>query len=186
MKLNKNSLTLILGEFFDRLNFYGIQSVLLLYLIQVFLFSQNNAITIYGVYSSLGFISPIIGGYFADKFLSRHRFILLGIIFILIGDYFLLFSTQTMLLFGLGAILTGIGFFKSNNAVLFGTLYDQTPAEKDAAFTFYYAAMNAGAIAGPFIYGTLEIAAGWKFGFTASIVGFSISLVFYFVTPHVV
>ncbi len=179
MLQRKDAFTLIFGEFCDRFNYYGIQSVLILYLIDSFLFSKNHSITLYGVYSSLGFISPIIGGYFADRFSCRHKFVLLGILLILCGDYFLLFNTQDMLFLGFALIIAGIGLFKSNNAVLFGSLYNTEPNKKDAAFTLYYASMNAGAIAGPAVYGTLALTLGWKCGFAASIIGFTVCLIFY-------
>ena len=179
MVQRKNLSILIFGEFCDRFNYYGIQSVLILYLINSFLFSKNYSITLYGVYSSLGFISPIIGGYFADRFACRSHLILLGILLILFGDYFLLFHTDNMLFLGLALIIGGIGLFKSNNAVLFGALYNDAPTKRDAAFTLYYASMNAGAIAGPAVYGTLALALGWKCGFLASIFGFVISLALY-------
>ncbi len=176
--LNKNALTLMLGEFFDRFNFYGIQSILLLYLIQNILFSTDKSLTLYGIYSTLGFTLPIVGGYFADRFLSGVQFVLFGIGLILAGNILLLTGIKALLLLGLALIISGVGFLKTNNAVLFGKVYDAEPQKRDAAFTFYYASMNAGAIAGPFVYGTLQVLIGWHFGFLASIIGsiFTIAL----------
>ena len=180
MYSKKDTVTLMLSEFFDRFNFYGIQSILVLYLIHIIVLSKHSSLTIYGAYSSLGFILPVVGGYIVDKFqLKRHRFVVLGIIFIIGGDLILLFYPQQLLLWGLSLIIVGISFFKSNNVALFGTLYKHIPNKRDAAFAYYYAAMNAGAITGPLVYGSLSLVIGWQYGFSTSILGFSFSLLLY-------
>src|SRR5579863_1209270 len=143
MKLFKNTYILILGEFFDRLNFYGIQSVLILYMMNIRSSSEHDSLALYGAYSSMGFILPIFGGYLVDKFsLNRYNVILAGILSIYCGSLILLLYPSSMLLFGLCFILVGISFFKANNAVLFGFLYNATPEKKDTAFTYYYVAMS--------------------------------------------
>lgn len=178
MKLDKNQLILMFGEFTDRLNFYGIQSILTLYLMHVFLFSSGYSLTIYGIYSSLGFIAPLIGGYCADRFGHRHKFTLLGIVFILLGNIFLLLNSKTTLFLGIDLVIIGIGFFKPNNITLFGGMCKDSN-QKYAAFTLYYAVMTAGAIFGPFIYSTLGVIVNWQASFIASIIFSLISLTFY-------
>lgn len=177
-----SSIILLIGEFLDRLNFYGIQSVLILYLIHIMLLSNHNTLAIYAAYSSLGFILPIVGGYIVDKFLlNRYKFILFGIIFIIFGNIILLLYSNQILLFGLSLVIIGIGIVKSNNIALFGTLYEKSPEKRSSAFAYYYAVMNAGAIAGPIFYGSVTIVLGWKHGFIISIAGFSISLFLYII-----
>ncbi len=181
MKIFKNTYVLIFGEFFDRLNFYGIQSVLILYMMNIKLSSENDSIALYGAYSSMGFILPIFGGYLVDRFsLNRFTVILMGIFSIYCGSLLLLFYPLETFSFGICFILTGISFFKANNAVLFGSLYNNTPEKRDIAFTYYYMAMSSGAIAGPLIYGNINILYGWKYGFITSLVGFTICFSLYF------
>lgn len=178
MKFGRDHFILMFGEFTDRVNFYGIQSILILYLMHVFLLTPQISLTIYGIYSSLSFVSPLIGGYCADKFFNRYKSILVGIIFILVGNIFLLFSSKSMLFLGIDLVIIGIGFFKPNNITLFGSLC--TNSEKQyVAFTLYYATMTLGAILGPFLYSTLSVIIGWKYGFIFSIILLLISLVFY-------
>ncbi|MCC2625339.1 MAG: dtpB [Burkholderiales bacterium] len=181
MKFFKNNYMLILGEFFDRLNFYGIQSILILYMINIKLSSEHNSIALYGAYSSMGFILPIFGGYLVDKFsLSRYNVILAGIFSIYCGSLLLLLYPSEMFLFGLCFILIGISLFKANNAVLFGSLFNDRPEKRDIAFTYYYMAMSLGAVAGPLIYGNVNIIYGWKYGFSTSLVGFTMCFSLYF------
>lgn len=178
MKLSKNQLILMFGEFTDRVNFYGIQSILILYLMHKFLFSQHHSLTIYGVYSSFCFISPLIGGYCADKFFSRSKFVLLGIILILLGNIIFLLDSVDTLFLGIDFIIIGIGLFKPNNITLFGNTCRDVK-QKYSAFTLYYAVMTSGAIIGPFLYSTLQITINWRASFTVSLIFSVCSLLFY-------
>lgn len=178
MKLDKNQLILMLGEFTDRVNFYGIQSILTLYLIHVFLFSPEYSLTVYGIYSSLAFIVPLIGGYCADKFGYRNNFVLVGLVFILIGNLFLLLNSKTCLFLGLDLVVIGIGFFKPNNITLFGNTCQENK-QKYALFTLYYAVMTTGAILGPFTYSTLSMIVSWQISFIVSIALALFSIILY-------
>lgn len=178
MKLSKTQLILMFGEFTDRVNFYGIQSILILYLMHKFLFSQHHSLTIYGVYSSFCFISPLIGGYCADKFFNRSKFVLLGIIFILLGNIIFLLDSSATLFLAIDFIIIGIGLFKPNNITLFGNACDDAK-QKYPAFTLYYAVMTSGAIIGPFLYSTLQVTINWRTSFTVSLIFSVCSLIFY-------
>jgi len=174
----KDKVILILGEYFDRFNFYGVQALLVLYFINILHLNKYDALITYGAYSSLGFVLPLVGGYLSDKFfINKFIFVLAGIAFIITGDLILIFAAHNLVFLGLTILTSGIGLFKANNLALFSNLYQDYPEKKSVGLTYYYAAMNAGAITGPILYGSIDLFLGWKHGLTLSALGFSLSFI---------
>lgn len=130
-------------------------------------------------YSGLVYLLPILGGYLADRFLGTHRCMVLGAIIIASGHFVLMIETMTALYAGLGLVILGTGFFKSNVSTMVGQLYQQGDPRRDAGFTIFYMGINLGAFIAPLICGWLRTHYGWSWGFGAAGVGMVLGLIQY-------
>ncbi|HBN23238.1 MAG TPA: hypothetical protein DD412_08390 [Holosporales bacterium] len=174
MTIGKHPLSLhtfSLVHFFERFSYYGILSLLVLYLSTKLNFSDARSYAILGVYGTLTYATPVIGGYIADRFIGFYAALWFGLSFILLG-HLSIFSTQFSsfgelgLFFGLGCVVTGSGFYKSNMNALIGNLYDKENILKDAAYTIFYVYQNAGSFLAPLICGYVGLKVGWSYGFS--------------------
>src|SRR5580693_796517 len=150
-------------EMWERFNFYGMRAILILFMTKALLFDHAFASNLYGSYLSLVYLTPLLGGYIADRFWGNSRSIVVGGIVMAVGEL-VLFCCGTfyhsipplsMFLFftGLGLMITGNGFFKPNISSLVGQLYPKNDHRKDAAYTIFYMGINVGGALGPFICG---------------------------------
>ena len=127
-----------LVHFFERFSYYGILSLLVLYLTAQLQFTDAQSYTLLGVYGTLTYATPLFGGYIADRFIGFYAALWFGLIFIVLGHlsifatYFFPFG-ELVLFLGLGLVVTGSGFYKSNMNALIGNLYDKEDILKDAA-----------------------------------------------------
>ena len=165
-------------EMWERFSFYGMRALLIFYLTQHFLFSDRDASYAYGAYMSLIYISPLMGGYLADRYLGQRKAVLFGGIVIAIGHLILGIEgddagTMGLGLFwlGLATVITGTGFLKSSVSALVGQLYPRDDMRRDPAYTIFYMGINVGATIGPVICGYLGQRWGWHWGFGAASVG---------------
>jgi POT family proton-dependent oligopeptide transporter len=172
-------------ELWERFSFYGMRAILVLYLTKHFLFGEQPAYAIYGAYTSLVYITPIVGGYLSDRYLGPRKAVLAGGIFITIGHLMLAIvegpqgvqgtALQGFYL-GLAAIIIGTGFLKGNISVLVGQLYRRDDLRRDGAFSIFYMGINTGAFVGPIIVGILGETVGWSYGFGVAGVGMVLGL----------
>jgi POT family proton-dependent oligopeptide transporter len=150
-------------EMWERFNFYGMRAMLVLFMTKALLFDQAFASNLYGSYLSLVYLTPLLGGYMADRYWGNRKSIIAGGIVMAIGE-FILFGcgtlyksapdVSTFLFFsGLGLMIAGNGFFKPNISSLVGQLYPKNDNRKDAAYTIFYMGINTGGALGPFICG---------------------------------
>lgn len=167
------------GEMFDRFTYYGIATIMTLYLAKVFLFSDNLIYSTQAVYSTLGFGLPVFGGLVADKILGYQRSVLLGGILIICGNVVLLGSGLTSIFAGLSFVVVGIGLYKANITSQLGTLYRLGDERKEGGFATFYFGMNVGALCGPIFFGWAVMYFGWHAGFVLSIIGMGLSLIWY-------
>lgn len=166
-------------EMWERFSFYGMRALLIFYLTQHFLFSDRDAAHAYGAYMSLIYISPLMGGYLADRYIGQRKAVLFGGIIIAIGHIILGLkgdaepSAMGLGLFwlGLATVITGTGFLKANVSALVGGLYPRDDMRRDPAYTIFYMGINVGATLGPIICGYLGQRWGWHWGFGAASVG---------------
>lgn len=165
LKQPKGLYILFFTELCDRLTYYGIQSILVLYLTKYLHLSDINAYSIYGIYSTLAFSLPTLGGYLGDKFIGYINAVAYGILLIIIANIFIVIPKIHYFYIGLAVFICGIGFFKANNTSLLGKLYSEQDIRKEGGFTIFYMGMNVGAILGPIIYGVISIQWGWKAAF---------------------
>lgn len=165
-------------EMWERFSFYGMRALLIFYLTQHFLFSDRDASYAYGAYMSLIYISPLMGGYLADRYLGQRKAVLFGGIVIAIGHLILGMESDDAGAMGLGlfwlglaTVITGTGFLKSSVSALVGQLYPRDDMRRDPAYTIFYMGINLGATIGPVICGYLGQTWGWHWGFGAASVG---------------
>src|ERR1700733_10120532 len=150
-------------EMWERFNFYGMRAILILFMTKALLFDHAFASNLYGSYLSLVYLTPLLGGFMADRYWGNRRSIIAGGIVMAIGEVILfacgtLYKTTpglaTFLFFsGLGLMIAGNGFFKPNISSLVGQLYPKNDHRKDAAYTIFYMGINTGGMLGPFICG---------------------------------
>ncbi|MDP1028141.1 peptide MFS transporter [Sphingomonas sp. KR1UV-12] len=173
-------------EMWERFSFYGMRAILVLYLTKHFLLGEQPAYATYGAYTSLVYITPIIGGYLADKYLGARKAVFAGAIFITLGHLLLALvegpqgvqgATLSGFHAGLGLIIIGTGFLKGNISVLVGGLYPRDDLRRDGAFSIFYMGINTGAFVGPLIVGALGETVGWAWGFGAAGIGMALGLV---------
>nr|WP_087574086.1 peptide MFS transporter [Sphingomonas sp. CDS-1] len=165
-------------EMWERFSFYGMRALLIFYLTQHFLFSDRDASYAYGAYMSLIYISPLMGGYLADRYLGQRKAVLFGGVVIAIGHIILGMESDDagamglgLFWFGLATVITGTGFLKSSVSALVGQLYPRDDMRRDPAYTIFYMGINLGATIGPVICGYLGQTWGWHWGFGAASVG---------------
>lgn len=177
---------LFFAEMWERFSYYGMRAILVFYLTKHFLFDEKPAYAIYGAYTSLVYITPVIGGYLADRFLGARKAVLVGGIFIAIGHLLIAFvegpqGEQGVYLngfyAGLAFIIVGTGFLKANISVLVGQLYPRDDVRRDGAFSIFYMGINLGAFLGPLLVGYLGERVGWSYGFGAAGIGMLLGLV---------
>ncbi|MEO5681935.1 MAG: peptide MFS transporter [Chitinophagaceae bacterium] len=176
-------------EMWERFNFYGMRAMLVLFMTKALLFNQAFASNLYGSYLSLIYLTPLLGGFMADRYWGNRRSIIAGGIVMAIGEVVLfccgsVYSSSpdlaTFLFFsGLGLMIAGNGFFKPNISSLVGQLYTKNDNRKDAAYTIFYMGINTGGALGPFIcglFGDTGNPADFKWAFLIGGIGMVISV----------
>ncbi len=188
-------------EMWERFNFYGMRAILTLFLINSLMMKESDASIIYGGFLGLCYLTPMLGGFVADRFFGNRNCIMLGGLMMAIGQFFLFFSASifgsnislatTLMWTALGIIIFGNGFFKPNISSMVGSLYPKQEKSKlDSAFTIFYMGINLGAFLGQLIcpiIGDVKDSAGirdihaFKWGFLAAGIAMLIgTAVFYF------
>lgn len=178
-------------EMWERFNFYGMRAILILFMTKALLFDKVFASNMYGSYMSMIYLTPLVGGYIADRFWGNNRSIVLGGIIMAIGEIVLFFcgsfyqthpQLSGMLFFtGLGLMIAGNGFFKPNISSLVGQLYPAHDKRIDSAYTIFYMGINTGGALGPIVCGLVGDTGNpgdFKWAFLAGAVGMMISVVF--------
>ena len=160
---------LFFTEMWERFSYYGMRALLVLYLVNALDYTRADALALYGIYTGLVYLTPIIGGYLADRFLGYRKAIMIGGIVMAMGHFAMAFPA--LLHLALGLLIIGNGFFKPNISTLLGTLYREHDARRDGGFTIFYMGINLGALASPLIAGTLGEKIGWHWGFASAGVG---------------
>ena len=178
--------TLFFTEMWERLSYYGMRALLILYMAGLIDdqngglgFSQAKAATIYGVYTALVYAVALPGGIIADKWLGHYRAVFVGGVIITLGHFALAFHSVSMFYTGLALIIIGTGLLKPNISTMVGSLYEEGDARRDGGFSLFYMGINVGAFMAPFVCGTLGQKIGWHWGFAAAGVGMIGGLVQY-------
>jgi POT family proton-dependent oligopeptide transporter len=159
----KGLAVLFATEMWERFNYYGMRAILVLFLTKALLVDKAFASNLYGSYTSLVYLTPLLGGYVADRYWGNQRSIIIGGLLMALGEFVLFFCASiyqssadlsTILFFtGLGLMITGNGFFKPNISALVGQLYPRGDRRTDSAYTIFYMGINVGGALGPIICG---------------------------------
>lgn len=183
---------LFVTEMAERFSYYGMRALFVLYLVAAF-YNSAEASQVYGSYTGLVYLTPLLGGYISDRYWGNRRSIIVGGLIMAVGQ-FLMFASAcfvqqsifteggaiseqvnnsfslTLMFVGLTALIIGNGFFKPNISTMVGDLYEPQDRRKDSAFTIFYMGINVGAFIAPLICGPLGNGdwtnpAGFKWGF---------------------
>ena len=162
------------AEAWERFSYYGMRALLVLYLVNKLGYSREHALEVYGLYTGLVYLTPLLGGFLADKVLGRRKAVLIGGILMALGQIFLMFPATLTL--ALGLLIAGNGFFKPNISTMVGGLYREGDARRDGAFTIFYMGINLGALFSPIICGNLGERVSWAVGFGSAAIGMALGL----------
>ena len=166
---------IFLTEMWERFSYYGNQALLVLYLVNSLGFRNADALSMYGTYTMLLYMTPLLGGWIADKFLGLRLTAVIGAIVMMLGHFAM--AAPSLLHFALGLLIIGNGFFKPSSTSMVGELYDgPDDARRDGGYTVYYMGINVGAILASLVCGTLGETFGWHYGFASAGVGMAIGL----------
>ncbi len=160
---------LFFTEMWERFSYYGMRALLVLFLTSAIIdggwgWSRADALELYAMYTGLVYLTPILGGFIADKILGYRYSVALGALIMTLGHAFMAVETTTFVYLGLFALIIGNGLFKPNISSIVGQLYD-TEEKKDAAYTIFYMGINAGAFLGILLCGYIGEKVGWSYGF---------------------
>lgn len=177
----KGLYVLFVTEMWERFSYYGMRAIFILFMTKVLLLSDSEASQIYGSYTGLVYLTPLLGGYLCDRFLGNRRSIFIGGLLMAIGQFFMFLSAGAgasggvpLMWTGLTALIVGNGFFKPNISTMVGQLYPKDDRRIDSAFTIFYMGINLGAFFSPIVCSSFS---DYKYGFLAACIGMLLSLV---------
>jgi POT family proton-dependent oligopeptide transporter len=185
---------LFYAEMWERFSYYGMRALLVLYLTKFWLFGDGKANLIYGAYTALAYITPVLGGYLADRWLGQRKAVVFGGIVLATGHMFMAFEGMrgitdplakqadpmiNVFWLALALIIVGTGFLKANISVIVGQLYRLTDGRRDAAYTIFYMGVNVGAAMGTILVGYLGETIGWSWGFGLAGIGMVLGLIIF-------
>lgn len=178
--------TLFFTEMWERFSYYGMRALLTMFLISEIAvggweWTTAEAGKLYGIYTGLVYVTPIIGGLIADKLLGSRKTVVIGALLMTLGHASLAFETEFFFYLGLTLLILGNGAFKPNVSSIVGGLYPEGSDKKDGAYTIFYMGINAGAFMGILFCGYIGEKVGWSYGFgLAGIFMFLGMMQFYF------
>jgi POT family proton-dependent oligopeptide transporter len=156
------------------------RAIFILFMTKVLMLKDSDASEIYGSYTGLVYLTPLLGGYLCDKFLGNRRSIIIGGLLMAVGQFCMFLSASAgaqagigIMWMGLTSLIIGNGFFKPNISTMVGQLYPAGDRRIDSAFTIFYMGINLGAFFSPLVCGSMD----FKWGFLAACIGMLISLI---------
>ncbi|MGO9830014.1 MAG: peptide MFS transporter [Myxococcaceae bacterium] len=170
---------LFFTEAFERFQYYGMRAFLVLYLVDATRglgWSHTEALSLYGTYTGLVYLTPVLGGYIADRFLGQRLSVVLGGTLMMFGQVLCAVKSAPTLYAGLTVLVLGNGFFKANISTMVGQLYAPGDRRRDNAFTIFYMGINLGGFLGPLLAGGVAEEVDWSFGFALSGLGMAIGV----------
>jgi len=172
---------LFFTEMWERFSYYGMRAIFILFMTKILLLPDAEASEIYGSYTGLVYLTPLLGGYLCDQYLGNRRSIFVGGLLMALGQFFMFLSASAgqdggvaLMWTGLTALIVGNGFFKPNISTMVGQLYPKNDRRIDSAFTIFYMGINLGAFFSPIICSSFS---DYKYGFLAACIGMLLALV---------
>lgn len=193
-------MVLFATELWERFSYYGMRALLIFYLTQHFLFSDQKAYLIYGAYTALVYVMPVIGGTLADRYLGARKAVSFGAILLVLGHFGMAFEGPAssvgengverhelylqIFYLSLALIIAGVGFLKANISSIVGALYEQGDPRRDSGFTIFYMGINIGAFSASLLCGWLGQTYGWAYGFGLAGIGMLGGLIIFLRGQH--
>ncbi|MBX3250160.1 MAG: peptide MFS transporter [Myxococcales bacterium] len=170
----KGLYVLFATEAWERFSYYGMRALLVLYLTQHLEYPREEALSVYATYTGLVYLTPILGGMIADRYIGARSAVMVGGAVMALGHLAMAF--EPLLYPALGMLIVGNGFFKPNISTIVGGLYEENDPRRDGGFTIFYMGINLGAFFSPLVCGTLGEKVGWHYGFSAAGIGMVVGL----------
>ncbi|MBN2568426.1 MAG: peptide MFS transporter [Deltaproteobacteria bacterium] len=168
---------LFFTEMWERFSYYGMQALLVLYMIRHLAFTQEATSRVFGLYTGLVYFTPFFGGLIADRFIGRKKSVITGGLVMAFGHFIMAF--ESMFFPALFCLVIGCGFFKPNISPQVGALYEPEDSRRDRAFGIFYMGINLGAFFSPLVCGTIGEKYGFHYGFTIAGIGMVLGLIVY-------
>lgn len=161
---------LFFTEMWERFSYYGMRALLVIFLISTFdkggwEWSTERAMGLYGTYTMGVYLTPVLGGLIADRFLGYRWAVIIGAFIMTMGHASMALETELFLYIGLGCLIIGNGLFKPNMTSMISHLYQDHPEKKDGAYSLFYMGVNAGAFLGIMLCGYIGEKVSWSWGF---------------------
>ena len=180
---------LFYAEMWERFSYYGMRALLVLYLTKHWLYSDSDSSLIYGAYGALVYITPVLGGLIADRYLGQRKAVIFGGVLLAIGHGLMAVEggggqndpVINVFWSALAFIIVGSGFLKANISVIVGQLYKMSDIRRDSAYTIFYMGVNVGAALGTILVGYLGETIGWSYGFGLAGIGMVVGLLIFVV-----
>ena len=161
---------LFFTEMWERFSYYGMRALLVMFFTASLMdegwgWPREYAYAIFGTYTSLVYLSTLLGGYFADKIIGYRYAVVIGALLMTLGHGSMALETPFFIYTGLTFLVFGSGFFKPNMTSIISQMYEGKDEQKDGAYTIFYMGVNAGAFLGILLCGYLGEKVGWRWGF---------------------
>lgn len=186
----KGLFMLFCTEMWERSSFYGMQAILVLYIIGKTTagglgWSNGEALQLYGTYVGLAYMTPLLGGWIADRFIGQRASVMVGGALMAAGHFLIAFNELWAFYSALALIAFGNGFFKPCVSSILGGLYSEKDSRRDSAYSIFYMGINIGALLGSLVSGWLQVNYGYDWGFSAAGIGMLIGIgVFWHTAKH--
>ena len=168
---------LFLTNMWEQFSYFGMRALLVYYMTTTMLFGQEKASSIYGFYTAFAYFTPIIGGTIADRWLGKHRAVIIGASIMALGHFMMAFEPAFYV--ALATIALGNGLFLPTLPSQVNDLYRAGDPRRSWAYNIYYVGVNVGGVLGMLICGFLGETIGWHWGFGAAGIGMLLGLVVY-------
>ena len=173
----KGLFVLFFTEMWERFSYYGMRALLVYYMVKHLMLPHSQASQIYGLYTGLVYLTPLLGGILADRVIGQRRAVIVGAFLMAIGHFMM--AWESLFFPALAFLILGNGAFKPNISTQVGSLYAAGDLRRDRAFSIFYVGINLGAFFSPLVCGTLGEMYGWHYGFAAAGVGMITGLAIY-------
>ncbi|MFN0048416.1 MAG: peptide MFS transporter [Cytophagales bacterium] len=175
---------LFFTEMWERFSYYGMRALLVIYVVTEIKngglgWTDKDAGHLWGIYTGLVYLTPLLGGYLADRYLGKRNAIMIGGLIMMLGHFALVFTSAGAFYLGLGLLIVGNGFFKPNISSMVGQLYPEGSPLKDSAYIIFHIGINLGSFFGVLLCGWLGENIGWHWGFGAAGIGMALGVVLF-------
>jgi proton-dependent oligopeptide transporter, POT family len=168
---------LFLTEMWEKFSFYGMRSLLVLYMVKHLAIAQERASWIYGIYAATVYLTPVFGGFIADRWIGRRAAVIAGGLIMAVGHFMM--ASESLFLFALATIAIGSGLYLPSLPSQIDSLYAHDDPRRKSAYNVYYVGVNLGAFAAPIVVGTIGEAYSFHWGFSLAGLGMIVGLATY-------